>query len=99
MIAEKQIQAGRQEMTMPIVRIDLLEGRSPAMKTELIARVTEAVTTSLQVRPEQVRVIIYEIPAAHYAVGGVIRANQQQSAADGDKPQVAQEQSAGSGGA
>jgi 4-oxalocrotonate tautomerase len=55
---------------MPIIRIELLAGRSPAVKRELIQRVTEAVVTSLQVRPEQVRVLLYELPPEHWAVGG-----------------------------
>ena len=55
---------------MPIVRIDLLEGRAPERKAELIRRVTAAVVESLEVRPEQVRVLLYELPPEHWAVGG-----------------------------
>jgi 4-oxalocrotonate tautomerase len=55
---------------MPIVRIDLLEGRSPERKAELIRRVTAAVVESLEVRPEQVRVLLYELPPENWAVGG-----------------------------
>ncbi len=55
---------------MPIVRIDLLEGRSPERKAELMRRVTAAVVESLEVRPEQVRVLLYELPPEHWAVGG-----------------------------
>lgn len=55
---------------MPIVRIDLLEGRSAEHKLDLIRRVTEAVVAALDVRPEQVRVLLTEFPAEHWAVGG-----------------------------
>ena len=55
---------------MPIVRIELLEGRAPERKAELIRRVTAAVVESLEVRPEQVRVLLYELPPEHWAVGG-----------------------------
>ena len=34
---------------MPIVRIELLQGRVPEVKNELITRVTEAVVTTLGV--------------------------------------------------
>jgi 4-oxalocrotonate tautomerase family enzyme len=36
---------------MPIVRIELLQGRTPAMKDELITRVTNAVVKTLDSRP------------------------------------------------
>ena len=49
---------------MPIVRIDLLEGRAPERKVDLIRRVTEAVVVALDVRPEQVRVLLNEVPGA-----------------------------------
>lgn len=62
---------------MPIVRIELLQGRTPAMKDELITRVTEAVITSLGVKPEQVRVVLFEVPPEHWAVGGQTKAAQQ----------------------
>jgi 4-oxalocrotonate tautomerase len=55
---------------MPIVRVEILEGRSPAIKQALIARLTDAVVETLAVRPEQVRVLLYELPAEHWAVGG-----------------------------
>lgn len=55
---------------MPIVRIELLEGRSTEQKKALIRQVSEAVTSSLGVRAEQVRVLLYELPADHWAIGG-----------------------------
>lgn len=55
---------------MPIVRIELLEGRSAAMKRDLIRGVTEAVVAALAVAPGQVRVLLHELPAEHWAVGG-----------------------------
>ncbi len=38
---------------MPIVRIELLQGRAPEVKNELIARVTDTVVTTLGVDPER----------------------------------------------
>lgn len=55
---------------MPIVRIDLVEGRTPERKVDLIRRVTDAVVAALDVRPEQVRVLLCEVPPEHWAVGG-----------------------------
>ena len=61
---------------MPIVRIELLKGRTPAIKEELIVRVTDAVVTTLRVDPDQVRVLLFEMPPEHWAVGGQTKAAQ-----------------------
>ena len=61
---------------MPIIRIELIEGRTPELKQELIRRVTDAVTTTLAVQPAQVRVLLYELPPEHWAVGGQSKAAQ-----------------------
>lgn len=55
---------------MPIVRIDIIQGRPAEVKADLIRKVTSAVVESLGVQPGQVRVLLYELPAAHWAVGG-----------------------------
>jgi 4-oxalocrotonate tautomerase len=59
---------------MPIVRIDLVQGRAPEVKAGLIRRVTEAVVAALDVRPDQVRVLLNELPPEHWAVGGTTMA-------------------------
>ena len=61
---------------MPIVRIESLQGRTPAVKNELISRITDTVVTTLRVDPEQVRVLLYELPPEHWAVGGQTKAVQ-----------------------
>jgi 4-oxalocrotonate tautomerase len=43
----------------------------------LIARVTDAVVAMPGVDPEQVRVLLYELPPKHWAVGGHMKAVQQ----------------------
>lgn len=55
---------------MPIVRIDMLAGRGPDRKAELIRRVTEAVVAALDVPPEQVRVVLSEVPPENWGIGG-----------------------------
>lgn len=61
-------------IAMPIIRIELLQGRSPAIKADLIARITDATVATLGVDPEQVRVLLYELPPEHWAVGGRTKA-------------------------
>jgi 4-oxalocrotonate tautomerase len=48
-----------------------MEGRSEEKKERLIAEVTEAICRSLDAKPESVRVIIQEMPKAHFGIGGV----------------------------
>ncbi|GAB3628347.1 2-hydroxymuconate tautomerase [Pandoraea terrae] len=55
---------------MPIIQIHLLEGRSVQQKRDLVADITAAVTGALSVRPEQVRILIDEVSAEHFAVAG-----------------------------
>ena len=55
---------------MPIVQVNLIEGRAPSQKEALIASVTDAVVASLDAPRESVRVLINELPAAHWGVGG-----------------------------
>ena len=55
---------------MPIVHIEILAGRSSAVKSELIQHITKTVADTLDVRPEQVRVLLYEVVPEHWAVGG-----------------------------
>jgi 4-oxalocrotonate tautomerase len=55
---------------VPIVQISLLAGRDAATKRAVIAAVTSAVTRSLGVREEQVRVLLYEVPSDGWGVAG-----------------------------
>ncbi|MFZ2629753.1 MAG: 4-oxalocrotonate tautomerase [Rugosibacter sp.] len=56
---------------MPIAHIHIMEGRSDEKKERLIAEVTDAICRSLDAKPESVRVIIQEMPKAHFGIGGV----------------------------
>jgi len=62
---------------MPIVRRGMLQGRTLKVKNELIARVTDAVVHALGVDANQVRVLLYELPPEHWAVGGQTKSTQQ----------------------
>ena len=56
---------------MPIIQVNMLEGRSVEQKRAMIAAVTDAVVGSLGVRAESVRVMINEMHPEHFAVAGV----------------------------
>ncbi|NLT07064.1 MAG: 4-oxalocrotonate tautomerase [Solirubrobacterales bacterium] len=56
---------------MPLVQVTLIEGRDTAVKSELIARLTDAVVETTGAPRASVRVILSEVPAEHWGVGGV----------------------------
>ena len=58
---------------MPVIRADILKGRSQAQKARFAAGVTEAAVEALGVRPEQVRVLINEVEPEHWFVAGAAK--------------------------
>ncbi|MFG6119416.1 2-hydroxymuconate tautomerase [Thalassobacillus sp. B23F22_16] len=55
---------------MPIITVQMLEGRSDEQKKALVEEVTNAVTNTTGARKEAVTVVIEEMAKNHYAVGG-----------------------------
>jgi 4-oxalocrotonate tautomerase len=55
---------------MPIIQLQLLEGRSKDLKRQLISEITEVVSKTLSNSPESIRVILHEVPAENWGVGG-----------------------------
>lgn len=55
---------------MPILQIHLLDGRDKGKKKALVENVTKAVCESLDVKPEQVRIILSEMARENYAAAG-----------------------------
>lgn len=56
---------------MPVLTVQMLEGRDKEKKKELIKNVTQAVAVTLDVPAESIRVIINEIPVDNYGVAGL----------------------------
>jgi len=56
---------------VPLVRIDILEGRPPEVIEELHSRVASLVAEIAGTPLDRVRTIITEIPAANWGIGGV----------------------------
>lgn len=71
---------------MPIVEITLVEGRPPERLRALITQVTAAVQTSIGVPIESIRVVLREVPPAHFAAGDVTIAERGSSAAHDEGP-------------
>ncbi|HSF85746.1 MAG TPA: 2-hydroxymuconate tautomerase [Acidimicrobiia bacterium] len=55
---------------MPLVRIDMVEGRPPERLERMIAEVSEAIARSLEAPIESVRIVINELKPHQYGVGG-----------------------------
>lgn len=56
---------------MPIISVILGEGRSVKQKRDLCRALTDAAVAAVQVRPDQVRIIINDIPLTNYSVSGI----------------------------
>ena len=60
---------------MPIIQVHMIEGRTVDQKRALVANMTDAVTKSLNVKPDDVRIILQEMAKQDYAVAGVLIAD------------------------
>jgi len=56
---------------MPIVTIHMLKRKDKNKKRELIKNVTDAITGTLEVPAETVRVILTEMEDEHYGIAGL----------------------------
>jgi 4-oxalocrotonate tautomerase len=55
---------------MPVIVVEMYTGRTAEQKAALAKKLTEGTIEVLGVRPDQVRVIIHEMPKENYAIGG-----------------------------
>ena len=55
---------------MPIVNVNIMEGRPKEKIESVIANITETIITTLEVPKETVRVIVTEIPKSHWGIAG-----------------------------
>jgi 4-oxalocrotonate tautomerase len=55
---------------MPVIIVEMYTGRTAEQKAALAQKLTEGTMEVLEVRPDQVRVIIHEMPKENYAIGG-----------------------------
>jgi 4-oxalocrotonate tautomerase len=57
---------------MPIIHVNMYEGRTIEQKRKMVVAMTEAVVKSLDVKPEAARIIMHDIPRHNIAVAGVL---------------------------
>jgi 4-oxalocrotonate tautomerase len=59
-------------MAMPIVRIEMWTGRTPAQKAELAKAITEAIVRIAKTTPEATVVVFQDVAKENWATGGVL---------------------------
>ncbi len=57
---------------MPVVTIQLWEGRSLEQKRALVAAVTEAMVEHAGAKPDHLHVVLQEVPKENWGLGGVL---------------------------
>jgi len=57
---------------MPILNVQILQGRSAQQKKDLLANVSQAVVDSIAAPLKSVRVMLSEVPAEHVIVAGEV---------------------------
>ena len=60
---------------MPIVHIELLEGRTDEQKRAMVKEVTEAIEKTANAPRENIHVVVQEMKKEHYAVAGVLKSD------------------------
>ncbi len=68
---------------MPLIEVTLVEGRTPEQLRALMSGLTRAASEAVDAPLESVRVVVREVPATHWAAGGVTiaeRATQERDA-------------------
>ncbi|MGH2363402.1 MAG: 2-hydroxymuconate tautomerase [Chloroflexota bacterium] len=62
---------------MPIVKLEMLKGRTPDQKRALAKAPTDAVASNANVPPDQVWVVIDEVERENWASGGTLMSERQ----------------------
>ncbi|MBU9853837.1 4-oxalocrotonate tautomerase [Rahnella bonaserana] len=55
---------------MPIIRLELVPGRTPEQKSNFAREVTRVAVETLNCKPESLDVVITEVPKTNWAKGG-----------------------------
>ena len=56
--------------SMPIIHVNLIEGRPPEKRKKLIENITETTVETLDAPRESVRVLVHEVPDSHWGIAG-----------------------------
>lgn len=62
---------------MPIVRIDMWEGRTVAQKRLLVRELTQVLARVAECDPATVRIVITDVPKENWAIGGELQSDRE----------------------
>ena len=62
---------------MPIVRIEMFEGRSADQKRRLVRELTQVFATTLGCDPATVRIVITDVSKENWAIGGALQVDRE----------------------
>jgi len=57
---------------MIVLKVTMMEGRTPAQKAELARRLTAAAARHFDADERDIRLVVYEVPPTDWATGGVL---------------------------
>jgi 4-oxalocrotonate tautomerase len=57
---------------MPIIRVEMFEGRTPEQKQAFVKAITEATVSTLGGSPDSVNVVMFDVSRSDWATGGVL---------------------------
>jgi 4-oxalocrotonate tautomerase len=58
-------------MIMPLIQVNIMEGRPPEKIKALIENITNTVVETLDAPKQNVRVLVTEMPSTHWGIAGV----------------------------
>ena len=70
---------------MPLIEVTLVEGRSPEQLRALIRGLTRAAADAVDAPVTNVRVVVREVPATHWAAGDVTIAERTAQSTDQER--------------
>ena len=56
---------------MPLIHVEMFEGRTAEQKQALVTALTEATVAALGVKPDSVDIVLTDVPKQQWATGGV----------------------------
>ena len=64
---------------MPTLRVELMEGRTPEQKKQLVKALTQAVVDTLGSKPESVDILLFDVKPSDWATGGELWSEKKKS--------------------
>lgn len=60
---------------MPLIRVEMFEGRSPEQKRALVAALTDACVRTIGASPDSVDILLFDITKQNWATSGTLRSD------------------------